>query len=393
MKYSLVVGRQTKKLERVVNKKYTSGQRKICFVAFVSANLVDIMVLARLHYKPDDYKVLLLSNWNNVGDYKRIKSSGIDLFDEIILMDDKAKGAVREARFNKIKKQMKDIDFSSFDIMHISAFNQKSFIVELVNYISPKTKLIQNQFTGASYFIKEYYQMLSDIYVKHSDTILRLSDRIDELWVHDKRLIVGDTTGIVVRDMGFEKFYKNKKKLGIVCKLLNRLYGYRHIPIKNRIIFLEQPLYRFFRNDVKKEMNIFNKLFAILKPYNILVKAHPRCENDKYEDYDVDVLTNSKVPWEVVLLNELLADNLKDKIFITYFSDSLDNTHVLLSKLKINHFSIRTVEILRGMSKVRVGHDWLDIYTEKFMNVFKKNIYDVKSTKQLARLMKKIIKP
>lgn len=393
MKFNVIMSSQIdgkEILTRTVFKKYRAGQKKVCFTAFVSANLLEIILLAKYYYKPQDYKMLILSDWNCTKDYERIVELGYVLFDEVILIKESGR-MTEEDRSKTIRRQMSKVDFVSVDVVHIFAFNQSSFISHIVNYIYPRTKLIQNQYTGASYFVKEYYQSLTKIYPNKSRVILKLLERIDELWIKDRDLIIGDMEGIRVREINFYDKYGNKETMGELCGYLNMYFGYEHEKIENDIIFLEQPLYKFFGRDKEKELLVFKELTNIFDEYGIMLKAHPRCNNSKYDGFNIDKFKNAKVPWEIVLLNEMYLNNLDGKIFLTYFSDSLNTGHMLLSSMGITHYSIRLINLLKGKVEQRIGNEYLDKYQARFNEKYWKDVYDVDDIEDLKSKLNYIL--
>jgi len=274
--------------------------------------------------------------------------------------------------------------------------NQNSYLNLLFYYLSDQTRVIITVYTAATYYIKEYFQHAKEVYKKRNEVIHLDLNRISEIWVYDKRLYIGDLSDITIREINLEKIIKDKNLIDEFCDELNNIFNYTYLPIDCDVIFLDQAIKRFFkREEEEKELfsNIINEFYA----YKVLVKLHPSVNTvpDKYDQFNVQVIKENKVPWEVILMNEVKNNNLKNKIFVSYYSETLFTTHIFLKHLNIPHEALHLKGLLEDHITINkeIGEPMFDRFIENFKKVYAHNFHDLKSFHELRNTLNNLIKP
>ncbi|WP_053956734.1 hypothetical protein [Inediibacterium massiliense] len=361
-----------------------AGKKVVCFACFTAPNIFNSYILSKTVYK-NDYKVLILSDWNCKEIYERI-INGNYIWDKVILM--KEAGAKRyDERLLEIKKQLICLNIKNADIVHYFQINQNSYLLTLFDYIPKKTKIIQTVFTASSYYVKEYYLYVKKLLKGRNIKININYDRVSEIWLYDKRLYIDRLLKRPIKEIKIGEYFRNKALLKEFCYELNMIFGYKYTPMKYDVLFLDQPLRRLL--DEKTEKMIFKELLNEFQGMKVTVKNHPRSSlENKYKDFHVKVINENKVPWEVVLLNEIRANNVQNKVFVSYFSDTLITTHLFLSKLGINHYAIRLRKVIDQYSKIPIGDPRFEDFTYVLKKFYGKDFYDISTVDELKMRVK-----
>jgi len=359
-----------------------NNRKRICFACITTCNLFVAYILSKTVYKKD-YKILILSDFIKEDVYSKILKE-CSVWDEVIL--------IREANrfpgkcFKDIRLQLKNIDFSNIDILHYFSFPRNSYSFILFDYILEKTQIIMTVYSMATYYIKEYY-----LSFKRMERYLNVDlDRISEIWIYDKRLYIGKLLERPVKNIEIIKYIENEKLLKEFCYELNKIFNYTHESMDYNVIFLDQPLAEKYI-DSNKERQLFSRILEELRNNKVLIKYHPRSSIRKYKDFKVNIIKENNVPWEVILLNELNSKNLNNKIFISYFSDTLTTTHIFLNNLNIPHKVIWLKDIFQDCINIPIGLEgdsMSKIFIENFKKIYGKNFYDIKSIDELRKVLK-----
>lgn len=357
------------------------------FACLNKNNVFSSYILSKTIYN-DDYKILLVSDYVFKKDeINRIKN--LNIWNEVIYF--REVNIPLEIFFSEIKNQLNEIDLNRMDLLHFYSFGYKSFNFNLFDFIGVKTKIIQTVFCVTEHYIKEYWTMLKEKNIMTSAEInLNYFNKLSEIWVYDKNLYIGDSMGLTIKDIKFEEYLEDKDKLKEVCIDLNNIFNYTYKSLEYDVLFLDQPCApRYFDNNIGKEMELFQRILSTFNNKKVLIKKHPRSPINKYDDLHVNTIEDNKVPWEVILLNEInhKGSNLKDKLFVSYLSSALVNTHIILTKLKIRSKAIWLSDLLINNSNEPVGYDLYKKFIEELKENYRNNFYHIKDLYSLQGLV------
>lgn len=358
------------------------SRKKVCFACLAQPNLFNAYILSKTVYK-DDYKILILSDFFCEKEYYSIIKETKGIWDEVILIKE---AEVRVKDFELIKSQLRRIDFSRIDILHFFMLGYH-YNNMLFNYVPKRTKIIQTVYAQATYYIKDYYLYLNETLNDPRAINADSADRISEIWVYDKRLYIGKYLKRPVKNIEISEYVKNKELLNEFCYELNKIFNYTHKVIDYDVVFLDQGLVPGVLTQ-KKDNELFMKLLSELKNYEVLVKNHHNSPYEKYDGFKVKNIKENKVPWELILLNDLNHENLKNKIFISYFSDTITTTHMFLEGLKIPNKTFLLIRLLQKYTKIQIAFPLLNEFYKKFKKVYSENFYDVQSIDELKNILK-----
>lgn len=360
------------------------SNKVICFTCFTIQNIFISYLLTKTIYK-NDYCILILSDWNCSRVYRNIIENSKDIWDKVVLIEEAGK-MTKSERFKKINDQLIKIDFSNIDVIHYFQMNQNSYLNVLFSYIHCNTKVIITVYTASTYYIKEYINFAKEYYKRRNEDININTKRINEVWVYDKNLFIGDKYNIKIKDIEIFKYLRNKNMLNNFCIDLNKIFNYTNHNLNYDVVFLDQYLKRYFQNDME-EMRLMESIISTLFDKKVLIKLHPsvNTEIDKYDNYNVSIIKENTVPWEVILLNEINNNNLNNTIFISYYSESLFTTHIYLNKLKISHLTLCLKNILNVKKTINkdIGEYLFHKYINKIKEVYTDYFYEIKSIEEL----------
>lgn len=347
---------------------------KVCFACIYPTNLFVSYILSKTVYK-EDYKILILSDYiYSSEDIKRIYKLGI--WDKVVLINEKDK--TYNKRFEDNRDQLNNIGFSYIDIIHCYSFPQNSYVFNLLEYIPKDKKIILTVYSAATYYIKEQYNYFKQI-VTYANVDL---ERVSEIWVYDKELYIGELLKRPLRNIELSLYIKNKENLKEICEDLNIIYNYDYKTYNYSIIFLDQPL-SILGVSEDNEATLFENLLDIFKNDNLLVKLHPTSPKDKYDKFGIEVI-NGYVPWEVVLLNELKTQkSLSEKVLITYFSDTLLTSYLILNKVNVNMKMFRLYNLLKKRFKINIGNKMYEKFIKNFIEVHPYAFNDIGNLNEL----------
>lgn len=100
-----------------------------------------------------------------------------------------------------------------------------------------------------------------------------------------------------------------------VRKMYNKIFNYNVLP-KEKYIFLEEAF--VWDGIASTDMDLVETISKFVGKENIVVKMHPRNNIDRFTKEGYKTVENSKIPWELTVMNS----DLSDKVFITVSSTS-----------------------------------------------------------------------
>lgn len=366
------------------------SKKKVCFACVYAGNIFLSYILSKTVYR-NDYKILILSERYNKAIYSNIIEK-CNIWDKVIIIKD-VEGPAKFSK--KIKIELSQIDFKSIDKIHCFNFPHNAYSVILFDYILENTQVIFTVSSMATYYYKERFLNLKSI-KQYANMKLDL-DRISEIWLYDKNLYVSKLLKRPLRDIELSKYISDNKLLNEFCNELNKIFSYKNESLTYDVIFFDQPVHlKCLSRD--KERELFSMILNEFQNRKVLVKSHPRRLLEKYEDFKVGIINEFKVPWEVILLNEINNNrlDLNNKIFITYFSESLLTTCIILNKLNIPHKAIWLKELLQNNSEVTLGLERDSKMYNEFISIYQSinsnSFHDIKSIEELRNLLDNTLK-
>lgn len=360
--------------------------KTVCFACFTQTNVVMSYILSKTIYK-DYYKILILSDWNCKELYLNIVDN-TTVWDRVVLIKEAGK-MDRKDRFNKIELQLNGINFHNVDELIYYQLNQHSYLNIIFNYLSNKTKLIIPAFTVSTHYVKEYFKYLNNYYSSRNIDIHIDYKKITEIWSYNKNLYVGNLGDVLLKEVKIIKYIRDNNLLIEFCNELNKIFNYDYKPLNYDFLFLEQPLKRFF-NKENEEIELLKKVLDKFSGYNTLIKLHPSVNTsiNKYDGLNVSVIEDNKVPWEVIFLNELKSNNMNNKIFVSYFSETIYTTHAFLIELNIPHkvFMLQGILEKERTNDTQIGDEMVKLFNKVFMHVYGNSFYNITHLNQLKNL-------
>ena len=320
-------------------------KEKVCFACLNDSNLFLSYILSKTAYE-NNYKILILSDHYGKETYSRIIRD-CSIWDEVVLINEAGRNP------EDIARQLKQMDFSNIDVLHYFAFAQKSYTSILFDYIPKDTRIILTVYCIVTYYFKEYYLN----YIKNINSVNIDLNRVSEVWVYDERLYTGELLKGPVKSMDIFEYLNNEELLSGFCNELNAIFGYTHRLMDYDVMFFDQSITSRFIN-ADKEKRLFSTVLNAFDNRKVVVKLHPNTHSVwKYNDFKVSIINEKRLPWEVILINELKYNksNLKNKIFATYFSESLFTTRIFLKNLNLSCKTIWLRDVLQKNTKTYLG--------------------------------------
>lgn len=91
--------------------------------------------------------------------------------------------------------------------------------------------------------------------------------------------------------------------------ILNKFWNYNpRNSLDNKIIFIEESF--FVDNRGNRDEEIINDILQFSHNHDVVIKLHPRTRKNRFENKGVHIYENSSVPWELVVLNGELDNNI-----------------------------------------------------------------------------------
>ena len=160
---------------------------------------------------------------------------------------------------------------------------------------------------------------------------------------------------------------------------LNQLFGYDKMEDRydTPIIFFEES-FRKEGYDIG-DIELVEAIADIVGKENIMIKRHPRNDDNTFEQKGYKVNKNTVIPWEVIIMNN---PDLQKKILVTICSGAAATPYTMFN------MSINSVILLKLMkNREKINYEFYDIYFnymdsavfKKYPNVF----YEPRTMKEL----------
>ena len=117
-----------------------------------------------------------------------------------------------------------------------------------------------------------------------------------------------------------------KKNLDEFLSIINQIYEYKSIDIKEKYIFFGNSM--CIDGTCDQEPNVIKKVADRIGKENVIVKIHPRERMDIYQDIGIKIMENADLPWEIYYLN----CNFESQVFLSTVSNAFLNAFMLKEK-------------------------------------------------------------
>lgn len=143
-------------------------------------------------------------------------------------------------------------------------------------------------------------------------------------------------------------------------KLFNSIFGKNMLP-KEKYIFLEEA---FVWDGISStDTDLINDIADIVGKENIIIKLHPRNGIDRFSKEGYKLVENSKIPWEMTIMNS----DLKDKVFITVSSTSAFTAGMVFGK---KFRCINLFDLMLLGKNVHVRNPKFSLFYEKLLEKY-----------------------
>ena len=341
----------------------------ICNTPFQLFNAIRIKTTIYINETAD----IILSNHSKVDIYRKslcdsgifqhvYSASSLKLARNFFSWPDHKKGKA----FNNSRKYLKNIFLPCREYNTIFFANIDGFTSLLFRYCV--TEGFKTQFSyyedGWSSYIIDLEKYSLSPYEKYYSEILNqkiLQTNIKDIWLYDKRLYCLSPK-IPIESIPQIDIYDNQFK-----KLINRVFIYRdNNEYHCKHIFLEEAFNEdgYYNNDLQ----IIKTIKNYVGENNFIVKRHPRLSADRYIGTGIKTSSDTRIPWEVLILNM----NSPDMILYTISSNAC-LTPAIVFNIEIPIFYFRSV--LRG----NVSHTYrlkeFDVFLQKYKSLYGKDTF------------------
>ncbi|ORX23124.1 hypothetical protein BVF91_07515 [Thermoanaerobacterium sp. PSU-2] len=315
----------------------------IYFSCATSFHIFVSYILAKTLYKDDKNFIFIPNHLSNLVDiYKRLDK--IKIWDKVVLIDELSGENMR------IENQLIEIMTNyKIDILHYFTWGTKYSRI-LFNLVkNKKVKIILTDEGIGTYMIKEAYEEWTKSNIIENNTVDL--NRIDEIWLFDPDCYVSKLKK-TLRKIEFENIISDPNSSVEMCNELNYIFNYNYKKFSSDIIFFDQYIGALDEKNVIDEKIFLNLLFEYIREFKLIVKKHPNESFIKYFGFNVEILDDNDVPWELICFNIIINNGYIDNmILISYFSSAVFNTKMLykkytknikialLSKIYRNHFN------------------------------------------------------
>lgn len=197
-------------------------------------------------------------------------------------------------------------DYTDYYIAVADEYNKIFYYYMLHKGISTKIHLYED---GINSYILNNVVLCKNDFINHEFYDAYAFDKnIIEHLVHEPSVVVEKVPSINYTEIPKMDTLPNKS-----MKVLKKIYTDVTLP-KQKYIFLEEA---FFEDGIAStDIELLEDIADIIGKENIIVKMHPRNKIDRFSSRGFEVMDNTVIPWEIVLLNS----DISEKVFLTISS-------------------------------------------------------------------------
>ena len=171
----------------------------------------------------------------------------------------------------------------------------------------------------------------------------------------------------------------NKKDKKYVS-LLNSIFGYtkKEYFERKKIIF-----FGTWGRGVAGDIELIKVIKEVIPVEEILIKVHPRESQEKYKDVEIDLMDQSEVPWEIVMLNH----DFSKCIFVTAESSAVFTSRVYFRTTGADVYAYKCFngkyyDLPKSIEK------WVDLYRKVYI---KKCLFVPHSIENFKKVLSEIL--
>lgn len=206
--------------------------------------------------------------------------------------------------------------YTDYYIATVDPYNQLFYYYLVKSGHRPQIHLFED---GLSSYLIDYGK--DDSIWKHSlYKEYNFFENIKELLLYDPDLYMVNGVNYTINSIS-----KINCENKYICNLFNSIFGKNLLP-KEQYIFLEEPF--MWDGITATDMDLVDMLAEIVGKENIRVKLHPRNGIDRFSPRGYKIFEQSKIPWEMSIMNS----NLTDKIIITISSTAAFTAGLVFGK-------------------------------------------------------------
>lgn len=331
-------------------------------------------ITAKLYRK--DFNNILILNTTLIKTCKVLKQSILTtgVFSNVILVEDKND-------FDKLLIQ--PYLSNNLYAYHFTSYGS-FYSIYIYNYCVQKNiPIIFNEEGMATYTLYDSYKSFHDK-CKDSDLPKINLDKISEIWVFNKSFYQSKYIE-KVKEIAFVDYISDKQNLKELTNSLNHIFGYTYEKINNKTIFFNQNLYAYGVVSEKEHLEFLQNISRIFNG-NIKFKLHPLEKIEIYKNSLLNILNYPvNLPWELVLLNGFLHEDLDKMLFVSIASTSIFSQYIFFHKNISSSYSISLFNLAPLGTKKMMN----DSHFEKFSNIAKKlnGFFIPESYEELNRIL------
>ena len=215
----------------------------------------------------------------------------------------------------------------------------------------------------STYLIDHLEECKADIFNHNIYKNLSFIKHVSEILPYQPQLHVANTHVCPINAIPKIDYTDDKVK-----KMYNDIFGSNSLP-KEKYIFLEEA---FVWDGISStDMDLIEFVANAVGKNNIIVKMHPRNNINRFSKEGYKIINNSKIPWEMTIMNS----DLEDKVFITVSSTSAFTAGLVFDKpfKTINLFDLmllgKNVHV-RNPKFPEFYKKLLDLYNKDELQVF-----------------------
>lgn len=291
---------------------YDASTPYMLMVAWITAYL----------YRMNNHNILLL-NRTFLDDPDRLRQRILHtrVFQEVVLIQDHSSFNLSSLSKHFLERTV---------AYHMASYGS-FYAIKLYEYcIERKIPVILNEEGMATYILYESYDSFYNRFSKYGLVKIDL-DKIAEIWVFNKSLYRSKSLE-KVKEIELWNHICDPINLKKIVDGLNHIYGFKYTKPQEKMIFFSQNFYAY--NSISKEEQLeFYQRIAQLFNNSIMFKLHPIESPNIYKESLLPIcLYPNFTPWEVVLLNMYLNDNMESMIFFSVASTSLFSQYIFFHK-------------------------------------------------------------
>lgn len=172
----------------------------------------------------------------------------------------------------------------------------------------------------STYLIDHLEECRNDIWNHNIYRDLAFIKHVSEILLYQPELHISNTHDCPINAIPKIDYKKNN-----ISRMFNNIFGSNSLP-KEKYIFLEEA---FVWDGISStDMDLVDFVARAVGKENIIVKMHPRNNINRFSKEGYKIVENSKIPWEMTVMNS----DLSDKVFITVSSTSAFTAGLVFDK-------------------------------------------------------------